>query len=246
MQLGLLNMQTEDATAGEAAENFSVVRLRRAFAQTPDVGGMFVDSQRTGDGTAPDDSRSYGFDLNLRPKPAVIVQSYLAATHTPGRVGKQTAARFTVGLRDNFWNTSAFFKQVGDGFDPRVGFVRRKAMRQTYATFGAHPRPGMTLIEEVNPYVEFENITDLQSVLETRITTFGFDTVFKDVSRMMFEHRDNFELVRDPFRVSSATVAPGSTASGKPAFPTSRVSPGSSRHGRGLRRARTTAATRRR
>ena len=208
-QLGVLNLQTEDGPAGEAAENFSVLRLRRALPASSDVGVMFIDSQKTGDGTGLDYSRSYGFDLNLRPRPAMILQSYLAAVQAPGATGNKTAGRVTVGFRDNLWNTSAFFKQVGDGFDPHVGFVRRKAMRQTYATFGAHPRPGIALVEEVNPYVEFENITDLHSVLETRTSTLGFDTVFKDVSRLSFAFDDNFELVREPFKVSSATVAPG-------------------------------------
>jgi hypothetical protein len=208
-QLGVLNMQTEDGPTGEAAENFTVLRLRRAVRSTSDVGAMFVDSQKTGTGSGLDYSRSYGFDVNLRPRRNMILQSYLAAVDGPGLSGNKTAGRLTVGYRDNLWDTEAFFKQIGDGFDPHVGFVRRNAMRQTYGTFGAHPRPGLRLIEEVNPYVEVDRITDLDSVLETRTDTLGFDTLFKDGSRMMLEHRDNFELVRDAFKVSSATVPAG-------------------------------------
>ncbi len=48
-QLGVLNMQTEDAPAA-AAENFSVLRVRRALPAASDVGVMFVDSEKTGDG----------------------------------------------------------------------------------------------------------------------------------------------------------------------------------------------------
>ena len=207
-EIGVLNMQTEDAP-GAAAENFSVLRLRHPLPGASDVGAMFVNSEKTGAGAGLDYSRSYGFDLNLRPKRNMILQTYLAATQDPEAVGNKAASRFTVGFRDNFWNTSAFFKQIGDGFDPRVGFVARRDMRQTYGTFGIHPRPGLDMIEELNPYFEFDNITDLESVLQTRTGTFGFDTLFKDGSRLFYEHRDNFERVEEPFRVSGATIAVG-------------------------------------
>ena len=207
-EIGVLNMQTEDS-AGAAGENFSVLRLRRALPAASDVGMMFVGSEKTGDGQGPAYSRSYGFDLNLRPRRNMILQTYLAATQDPAATGNQTASRFTVGFRDNVWNTSAFFKQIGDGFNPGVGFVSRRDMRQTYATFGAHPRPGLSWIEEVNPYVEINNITDLESVLQTRTGTLGFDTLFKDGSRLFVEHRDNFERVEEPFRVSRATIPVG-------------------------------------
>jgi hypothetical protein len=170
---------------------------------------MFVDSQKTGEGNALSYSRSYGFDLNLRPRRNMIVQSYLAATQAPGATGKNTASKVTVGYRDNLWDTSAFVKQIGDGFNPRVGFVSRSDMRQSYATFGAHPRPKLRGVEEVNPYVEIDHITNLQSVLETRTGTFGFDTLFKDGSRLFAEHRENFERVEESFKVSSAVITPG-------------------------------------
>ena len=208
-QLGVLNMQTEDGPGGEAAENFSVLRLRRALPSASDVGVMFIDSQKTGDGSGLDYSRSYGFDLNVRPRRNMIVQSYLSATDQPGATGNKTAGRLTVGFRDNLWDTSAFVKQVGDGFDPRVGFVTRKDMRQSYVTFGAHPRPQTRLVDEVNPYVEYDYITNLQSVLETRTGTLGFDTLFSDGSRLFFEHRDNFERIETPFTVSGETVEVG-------------------------------------
>jgi len=211
-QLGLLHLQTDDAP-GAAAEKFSVFRVRRPVAGASDLGFMFVNSQKTGEGDALAYSRSYGVDVNLRPRPNLIVQSYIAATQAPGATGNNMALRFTVGYRDNFWDTSTFVKQIGDGFDPRVGFIRRRDMRHSYATFGVHPRTALPMIQEVNPYVEIDYITNLNSVLETRTATFGFDTQFRDGSRLFFEHRDNFELVPEAFKVSNATILPGEYSS---------------------------------
>ena len=177
----------------------------------------------------------------------MILQTYLAATQAPDAVGNKTASRFTVGFRDNFWDTSAFFKQIGDGFDPRVGFVARRDMRQSYGTFGIHPRPGLEMIEEVNPYFEFDNVTDLESVLQTRTGTFGFDTLFKDGSRLFYEHRDNFERVEEPFRVSGATIPVGEyQISARTRLPTIRARAGSFPRGRASPSATITAETRRR
>ncbi len=208
-QVGVLSMQTE-AHEASPAENFTVVRLRRNLRGRADVGFLLANRQKMSDGMGAAFNRSYGVDANLRFLTNMIVNTYAAATDEPGLTGNKTAGRVTVGWRDRLWNAAAFVKQVGDGFRPGMGFVRRDSMRQHYATLGVHPQPRIRFVQEMNPYVEMDYITNLNSVLETRAVSYSFDTQFVDGSALELEYRDAFERIFEPFRVSGrATVGPG-------------------------------------
>ncbi len=208
-QVGLLNMQTE-ARGSSPAENFTVLRLRRNVRGRADVGFLLTNRQKTSEGPGVAYNRSFGVDANVRFLNNLIVNTYAAATAQPGLTGDQGAGRVTVGWRDRLWNAAAFVKQVGDGFRPAMGFVRRGSMRQHYATVGIHPQPSIRFVQEVNPYVEMDYITDLNSVLETRTVNYGLDTQFLDGGSLEVEYRDAFERVFQPFRVSgNATVRAG-------------------------------------
>ena len=73
--LGIMNMQTDDVLAGTvAAENFTVMRLRRDLFERSNVGVVFTNRQ--GGGSY---NRVYGADLNLFLGQAWSFESYFAA-----------------------------------------------------------------------------------------------------------------------------------------------------------------------
>lgn len=203
-ELGLLNIQTQHSDRAPA-ENFSAVRVRKSLGGRGDAGIVLLNRQATETSSRPY-NRSVGADLNLRFLQNLVVNSYVAATEDPIATGSTTAARLTAGWRDRFWDASAFVKQVGDGFEPRMGFVRRRDMRHSYATLGVHPRPRLRFVQELNPYIEVDYITNLRSVLETRNTTLGFDVPFQDGGRFGVTYNDAFERLFEPFPVLSRTV----------------------------------------
>ena len=213
-EVGLLNLQTQRArlidtdTTRVPAENFSVIRLRRNVLDNSDVGLLFVNRQATS--LSGDYNRSLGFDANFRLLRYMILNTYLAATATPDLDGNNTAARLLVGWRDVFWDASAFVKQVGKDFNPEVGFVRRRAMRQANATIGIHPRPALSWIQELNPYVEGSLITNLDGKLETREVGAGLAAEFLDGSRAGLVVQQTFERLFEPFSVlPDATIPAG-------------------------------------
>ncbi len=208
-EVGLLNLQTRESR-GLPAENFSVFRARRNVFGTSDVGAVFINRQATGAGVEgyPDFNRSFGFDANLRPLPSLLFAPFVAFTRSPDSSGNELAARMWVGWRDELWDASALWRHVGDSFNPTVGFVRRRDIRQSYATVGLHPRPPVPGIQEVNPYLELDYVEDLRSVLVTRTRAAGFDVAFLNGSRLSLKYSDRFELLREPFRVTSDATIP--------------------------------------
>ena len=208
-EVGLLNLQMQSSPR-LPAENFSVLRARRSLFGTSDIGAIFVNRQATGADIAgyPDFNRSFGFDANLRPLPSLLLAPFVAWTRSPNTDGDSFAGRMWVGWRDELWDVSALWRHVGDDFNPTVGFVRRRDIRQSYATVGLHPRPPLPGVQEVNPYLEIDYVQDLESVLVTRTRTAGFGVSFLNGSGLTLNYTDRFELLREPFRVSTDATIP--------------------------------------
>jgi Domain of unknown function (DUF5916)/Carbohydrate family 9 binding domain-like len=208
-EIGALDMQTR-AAEGLPEENFAVLRAKRTVEGVGDFGGIVINRQAT-DGSG-GFNRSYGFEANLRPARYLKVNSYLAATSDSEEVGSAWAGRVWAGWRDPFWNISASAKRVGEAFVPRVGFVRRRGVRQGYATVGVHPRPEAAWLNEVNPYVEIDYLTDLNGSLLTRERRANLNLSLRDGSGFGFGFTDAFERVEADFDVAGGSVPLGNYA----------------------------------
>ncbi len=204
-EVGVLDVQSE-AFEGDPAENFGVVRLRRSVLGNSDVGAMFTNRQATGTGSDGQYNRTFGVDANLNVARGLFVNAYLAGSRRLDV--SDEAARVSVGWRDRLWDVSTAFRHVGEGFEPGIGFVRRRGIRQTYATLGAHPRPNVASILTMNPYVEAHYITDLDGALQTRIGRAALGITFHDGGRFSARVSDRFERLTEPFRVRPEATIP--------------------------------------
>ncbi len=204
--VGLLNMQTE-ATEDLPRELFSVARVRRTLGGVLQLGGLVTSRDALGSGAA-EYNRSYGVDANLSFRERLLVHSYLAVSQYPDREGNNRAGRISVAFRDRLWDVSALYREIGDAFDPGMGFVARKGIRHTYATLGAHPRPDIPGVNEINPYLEVDYITNLRSALETRAVTTGVDVAFLDGGSLTVSASDRFEVIEEVFPVAGQGLVP--------------------------------------
>lgn len=205
--VGLLDMRTEAAN-GRPGENFAVLRIRRSVGAASDVGAMFVDRTGVGDGGGLV-GRSYGVDANIHVLGALILNSYLARTETPGATGDETAARVGAAWRDRTWDVSGLWRRIGDDFRPAVGFVRRRDIEHAYATVGMHRRPPLNFVQEVNPYIEVHRFTDLEDTLVSRELQAGLAVEFVSGATLTGTVSRAHELVDEPFGVGDGTVAAG-------------------------------------
>ncbi|HEX9579721.1 MAG TPA: DUF5916 domain-containing protein [Gemmatimonadales bacterium] len=206
-EFGFLNVHSE-AFEGAPPENFSVARVRRNFLGNADVGLLLMNRQATGSASGGVNHRSVGADLNLRLAQFLFVNSYVAHTRAP--TGSDEAARLSIGWRDRVWDATAMVRHVGDAFTPGMGFIRRKGLRQWYATVGAHPRVGIPGVLEINPFVEADYLTDLSGRRLTWDGTLGFGTTFRDGGSLSLRLDDIHELLEQPFQVQpGASIPPG-------------------------------------
>ncbi len=134
------------------------------------------------------------------------MNSYVALSRTVE--GGDEAGRVALGWRDRIWDASAQVRQVGEEFAPEMGFVRRRGIRQWYATIGAHPRPPVAGLLEVNPYGEADVITDLDGTRLSWTGTMGFAASFRDGGTLALQYDDRRERLVEPFVVRAEATAP--------------------------------------
>ena len=119
--LGLLAMRSE-AVTGIASENdFAVVRLNQEVARRSAVGMLFVN--RDGGGT---DNQTFAVDGRWGIGDRGTVSGFVAKTSTDGIDDDDHAFRLAGSYDSDTWSYSGSYSQVGAGFNPEVGFLRRK------------------------------------------------------------------------------------------------------------------------
>ncbi len=212
-ELGVLAIRTDDMT-DNPAEDFNVFRLRRTMEGNSDIGAMVI--QRQTPSLNDTYERSYGLDANLRFFRNLVVNSYLVGTAEPGVTEDNLAGRVSAGWRDGLWDISAFFKEVGDQFNPGVGFIKRKGIRHGYATLGAHPPVETKWFYKLNPYSEIHYVTDLNSMMVTRTGSAALDFHLRDGGTLGVKAVSRFEKVETPFSIGEdVTVDVGSYSFGE-------------------------------
>ena len=207
--VGVLNMQTRDGPS-HPGENFSVVRLRKNVLTSSDIGFMFVNREGTGSGVADAYNRTFGADANLRLAGGrMLLNSYLAATDEPDAGGDRMTGALEVAWRDPLWAASVLVKTVGDDFNPGVGFVARRGVRQGFATLGAHPQPAIPHVRELNPYVDVNLFSDLGWTLESREIKPGLGVAFLDSGLLTMEYSASYERFAAATPIAGVAVPAG-------------------------------------
>ena len=207
--VGLLNMQTRDGPS-HPGENFSVVRLRKNVLTSSDIGFMFVNREGTGRGLADAYNRTFGADANLRLAGGrMLLNSYLAVTDEPDANGDRTTGALEFAWRDPLWAASVLVKTVGDDFNPGVGFVARRGVRQGFVTVGAHPQPAIPHVRELNPYVDVNLFSDLGWTLESREITPGLGVAFLDSGMLTMEYSASYERFAAATPIAGVAVPAG-------------------------------------
>ena len=199
--VGFLNMKTErlDATP---SNNFLVGRLKRNLLRNSWVGTLVTNRDST---IAGDYNRLYGSDAHFQFYNKLEFDSYLLRTDTPGRTGRNQARRFETGWKDDEWSLIAEYNEVQPNFNPEVGFVRRRDMKQ-YSSDAAW-KPLIRRSEAIRN-LNFQNSFDYYAgsgsgTVETRTNESTIGVVFENNSSINFIVNDTFDRLAASLRIPS-------------------------------------------
>jgi hypothetical protein len=205
--LGILNIHQE-GTDDFASNNFSVIRLRRDILSRSEIGAIFID--REGGGTG-DYNRTYGLDLNMQLRQEFTINGFIAATQSPDLEGDNVHAKISSKWEDDFWYTQGLFAEIGENFNPQVGFVPRRGIRNYQYDLGFNPRTGGdAYIREFQPNYSIKYFTDRDNRTRTKEGHYGVQILFRDGSRFGVNYDTHFERLLTPFRIHpTMTISPG-------------------------------------
>jgi hypothetical protein len=182
LNVGLLNVQTDSAVdrrTGETisqANNFSVVRVQREVGRS-NFGAMFVNRQGVGDLSPADDyNRAFGLDLAWQATTNGRLFAFISRTDSPARKGgSDYAGRVNYNYANDLWSGNMSYSQVGEHFNPEVGFLPRLAYRRVEGRYALSYQPqGSTWIRRFAPHVSYRMTADLENRLETSRGHFHF------------------------------------------------------------------------
>ncbi|RPJ70936.1 MAG: hydrolase [Acidobacteria bacterium] len=217
--IGLLEMQTGDSPAGRG-DNFAVVRVSRDLPNRSSLGGLFVNRQATGDvpvdapqsAAGREHNRTYAIDGRLGVGQNTVVSGFVARTETPGvDSGRQYA--FNVRSRTNLPGIDAEFgyQEVGERFNPEVGFLSRTAYRKPDVRINTRIRPKDFLkLQELRPHVTYRSFWGFDGYQETGYTHIDNHWQFKNAYEVHTGMNLTYEGVRAPFTIyPGVVVSPG-------------------------------------
>ncbi len=134
--VGLLNIQTDrlddaDGVQVAPATNFSIMRAQKEMGRST-YGAIFVGKYVTDDHLADQHrwNRAYGVDADIQIARTQRISAFFARSDTPGATGSDYAGRALYTFTNNLWQISSGFSQVGDRFNPEVGFLPRRGYRR--------------------------------------------------------------------------------------------------------------------
>jgi hypothetical protein len=169
--VGFLRMRTEGIEGVSPQNDFSVARVNQEFGNRSAVGFMFV--ERDGDGTVnqngrDDYNRTYAVDGRYGIGDTTLLSGWVSRTDTPGISGGDGAGGFSANYRDEEWTLNAGYSQIGENFNPEVGFLSRRGFRKYEAGIRRAIRPkNLWGLHELRPHINYRGYWDFDGFQET-------------------------------------------------------------------------------
>ncbi len=208
--IGFLDIQTEGVRGGPPANNYAVARLLRELPNRSRLGTMVV-SRTTTEGRE-SSNQTYALDARLGLGDAGALDAYAATTRTPGLNGRDHAfaASGTYTTRD--WELEGGYREVGEDFNPEVGFLERAGYRFVYGRWLRHVRfSGAPWLRELRPHMSYRGFFDYSGFNETALLHFDSHVAFANGAFFSPAMNWTREGLKTPFEISPGVIVPPGT-----------------------------------
>ena len=212
--VGFLHMSSE-AVAGIAPGNkFTVARVNQELPSRSAIGFIFVNRDGDGSYLVPpelDENQTYAIDGRWGIGDNLLLQAWAAKTSTPELDGRDDAYSVKAIYDSAKWAGRLSYGQVGEDFNPEVGFLSRANFRRAVGFIMRRIRPDdMWGLLEIRPHVSYTGYWDFDGFQES-----GF--LHNDIH---WEFRNGYEIhtgvnftsegVKEAFDiVDGVTIQPG-------------------------------------
>jgi hypothetical protein len=166
--IGFLSMWTEDVKEeGIEENNFTLARVNHEFKGRSALGAVIINKE----GLQSDSNfnRTFAMDGKLGLGKKARLAGFYARTQDPNDTINERSFKFQADYNWNNWELNAAYTEVGQGFNPEVGFLLRTAFRKPEARVLYHLRPRNpdAKILEYRPHVSYRSYWNFDNFLET-------------------------------------------------------------------------------
>jgi hypothetical protein len=209
LTVGLLQLVTEDVKDGPPTMSYTVARVSRELSARSRIGALAVQRMATGD--ADDHNRTYGIDGRIGAGESWTFDWWGSKTETPGRRGDDFAYSARAGYQTGEWNNGIRFVQVGDAFNPEVGFLNRSGGYRFYdISFMRLVRvPSWKWLKQWNPHSSFRGYYGLDGFYQSGQWHVDLTELeFANGGRFGPELNVYHEGLEEPFEIARGVVLP--------------------------------------
>ncbi|MCZ6916037.1 MAG: DUF5916 domain-containing protein [Gemmatimonadetes bacterium] len=209
--VGLLDIQTERVSASAIpANNYSVGRIIRELPNRSQLGGMLINRINT-DSTG-DHNVTYSVDGRWGIGESTNLDLWLAGTETPGLGGREHAIGFTGSYRTRDWDLGLQYREVGENFNPEVGFLPRAGFRGIIVRVQRGIRvPSATWLRELRPHMLVRDFFGFDGFNQTRYIHLDNTVNFTNGSLLSTAINIRREGLQAPFDITDGVTIPTGT-----------------------------------
>ncbi len=210
--VGLLSMFTNDVEADSIQKNnFSVARVFQEFKGRSAIGAAFINREGLGD-EVDDFNRTYALDGRLGLGKKAQLSGFLAKTATPGIDEKDHSFRFASSYNWDGFILNAAYTEVGEGFNPEVGFLGRTAFRKFDGLiFYTWRGKENSMFLENRPHISYRSYWDFDGFQQTGYLHVDNHWVWKNQLELHTGINFTREGVTESFEISEGVVVPTGT-----------------------------------
>ncbi|MGH7615438.1 MAG: DUF5916 domain-containing protein, partial [Gemmatimonadales bacterium] len=152
LTVGTMQLFTEKRAGIQPANSYSVGRVSREWGRSR-IGLLGIHRVATSDGA--DRNTTLALDGRFALSEPVTADWWVAKTRTPGRTGRDHAFSGRIAYRNSRWDNVLRYAEVGEDFNPEVGFLNRSGYRYYEAAL-FHTMPVQhTLLRYWLPHVNY-------------------------------------------------------------------------------------------
>ena len=214
VNIGLLNMQTGHVTDVAPSTNFTVARVARDLPNRSSVGAIFTNRLGTGSFAEDNDhGQTYALDARFGIGRRGSVSGYAAGTQTPGFSGRQHAANVGTNYNSPGLRAGAQYTEVGEAFNPQVGFLSRRGYRSidtnVFRTIRLNENKFGFL--ELRPHATYRGFWNFEGFQETGFSHIDNHWVWRSGNQINTGVNITREGVVTPFEIYPGVIVPSGT-----------------------------------
>jgi hypothetical protein len=206
--VGLLQIFT-DETARADAQSYSVGRVAWELGGRSRFGAIAV--QRLPTDSTDDVHRTYGLDGRIGAGDAWTIDWWGARTHSPTRNGDEVGYSVRAGYQTSAWNNALRYIQVGEDFNPEVGFLNRSGGYRFYdiSFMRTVRRQELPWLKEWNPHANYRGYYSHDGFWQSgQVHVDMTEVQFARGGRFGPEYNWYHEGLRQPFTIANGVTLP--------------------------------------